>query len=264
MVDALLIAMSLVAIFPFIWMLVTSFKTNMQINTDFTKFFPDPWTLSGYETAITKAPFFLWFRNSIIVATTSTAIVVFTSTICGFVFAKYEFKHKNFIFWLFLATMMIPAQVTMIPSFIIVYKMHLYNSIWSLIIPSMISTFGIFLCKQFIEDLPNAIFESALLDGASDFRVYRSIMLPNIKPAIGSLVIFTFLSKWNDYLTPLIYLNDTNRMTLPLALTYFANKNTRNLGATMAAASLIMIPVLIVFMIFQKQFIKGLALSGIK
>ena len=259
-----LIIMSIFSLFPFIWMLLTSFKTNIQINTNFTEFFPNPWTLSGYIKAVTEAPFFKWFLNSLVVSVSTTAIIVFTSTLCGFIFAKFDFKGKNLIFPLLLITMMIPSQVMMIPSFVVITKLNLYNSIWSLVIPSMVNVFGIFLTKQFIEDLPDSICEAARLDGAGGFRIYTSIVLPNIKPAIGSLVIFTFLGKWNDYLTPLLYLNDTDRMTLPLALNFFASKNSTDLSATMAAASLIMIPVLVVFVIFQKQFIKGLALSGMK
>ncbi len=260
----LLIAIALAFVYPFVWMLITSFKTNVQIRTDFGTFWPDPWSLDGYITAITEAPMFQWLINSLIVSISVTTIVVFTSTLAGFVFAKYSFKFKEAIFLVFLATMMIPSQVTMIPSFLIVNALNLYNSILALIIPSMISAFGIFLTRQFIEDTPNALCEAARIDGASDFGIYRNIILPNIKPAIGSLTIFTFLATWNNYMGPLIMLNDEDKMTLPLALTFFASKNGTNLAATMAVASLIMMPVIVVFIIFQKDFIKGLSLSGIK
>lgn len=261
---ACLAVFSLFMVFPYVWMLLTSFKTNADIGLHPTSLWPDPWTLSGYVTAITQAPFVQWFFNSMIVSVTITAAVVFTSTLIGFVFAKYRFPKKELIFAIILATMMVPAQVTMIPSFLIVNKLGLYNTLGALIVPALVRSFGIFLCRQFIEDVPDSLCEAAKIDGATDFFIYWRIILPNIKPAIGSLVIFTFLGTWNDYLNPLIMLNETKRMTLPLALSFFSSQHGTDLSATMAVAALIMIPVIAVFIMFQKQFIKGLALSGIK
>lgn len=215
-------------------------------------------------TAVTKAPFLQWLWNSLVVSISTVMAVLFTSTLTGFVFAKYRFRGKEIIFAIILATMMVPAQVTMIPSFLIINQLGLYNKLSALIIPALVRSFGIFLCRQFIEDIPDSLCEAAKIDGASDIRIYAQIILPNIKPAIGSLTIFTFLATWNDYLTPLIRLNEMKKMTLPLALSFFTTQYSADTSATMAVATLIMVPVLIVFIAFQKQFIKGVTLSGMK
>lgn len=260
----LLCLLSVVIVFPYIWMVFTSFKTNADIMKNPTSLWPEPWTISGYVTAVTKAPFLRWLANSLIVTCSNVVLVVFTSTLIGFVFAKYRFPKKELLFTVILATMMVPAQVTMIPSFLIVNKLGLYNTLGALIIPGVVVSFGIFLCRQFIEDIPDSLCEAAKIDGASDLTIYARIILPNIRSAIGSLAIFMFLGVWNDYLTPLIMLNDTKRMTLPLALSFFTSQHSTDNSATMAVASLVMVPVLLVFIAFQKQFIKGVALSGIK
>lgn len=152
----------------------------------------------------------------------------------------------------------------MITTFIIIDEIGLYNSLLALIIPSFVNAFGIYLCKQFCDEIPRELIESAKIDGAGDFLIYRKIVIPQIRPAIGALAIFTFLEYWNDYLNPLIYLSSTDRMTLPLALSYFSTQHSTDLSATMAAASLIMIPAAIVFIAFQKQFIKGISMTGMK
>ena len=171
---------------------------------------------------------------------------------------------KKMLFLLLLATMMVPGQVTMIPRFLMIQKMGLFNTQWALIIPGMVSAFGIYMAKQFIEDIPDSICEAAKIDGASAFGIYWKIILPNIRPAIGSLGIFTAMMSWNDYLNPLLMLNDKEKMTLPLALVVFSTEHTQDLTTTMAAATMIMLPMIVIFILFQKQFIRGLALSGIK
>ena len=261
---AFLVLLSVIIVFPYVWMLLTSFKTNPDILKNPTSLWPNPWTVSCYVTAVTKAPFLRWLSNSLIVTCSNVVLVIFTSTIIGFVFAKYRFPKKELLFTIILATMMVPAQVTMIPSFLIINKLGLYNTLGALIVPGIVVSFGIFMCRQFIEDIPDSLCEAAKIDGASDLLIYGRIVVPNIKSAIGSLAIFMFLGVWNDYLTPLIMLNDTKRMTLPLALSFFTSQHLTDNSATMAVASLVMVPVLIVFIAFQKQFIKGVALSGIK
>ena len=143
-------------------------------------------------------------------------------------------------------------------------KLGLLNSQWALIIPSMVSAFSIYLAKQFIEDIPNSICEAAKIDGAGPMKIYWHVILPMIRPAIGSIGIFTAMAHWNDYLNPLIMLNDKEKMTLPLGLVYFSSQRGEDLAAIMAVGTMIMVPMIIIFLIFQKQFIKGLALSGIK
>lgn len=261
---AVLGVISILMLFPMVWMFFTSFKTNADIRINRTSLWPEVWTLEGYEKAFTDVPFVQWFFNSVFVTAAVTLAVIITSTLLGFIFAKYEFKGKRWTFIVLLATMMVPAQVTMIPRFLIVQKMGLYNTLGALIIPMLVSAFGVYLCRQFIEDIPDSICDAAKIDGASSFMIYRRIILPNIRPAIGSLTIFTAMGVYNDYLNPLIMVNDKEKMTLPLAIAMFSTQNKADLTTTMAVASLIMVPMIIVFIIFQKQFVKGLALTGIK
>nr|WP_288696077.1 carbohydrate ABC transporter permease [uncultured Dorea sp.] len=255
---------SIIMMYPMVWMLMTSFKTNADIRMNRTKFFPTEWTLEGYRTAFEKAPIAQWFINSMLVVIFITVAVIFTSTLIGYVFAKYEFRGKKVLFVILLATMMVPPQVTMIPRYLMIQEMHLFNTIWALIVPGIVSAFSIYMARQFIADLPDSICEAAKMDGAGPFRIYWNIVLPNIKPAIGSIGIFTAMMNWNDYLNPLLMLNDMEKMTLPLGLVIFDTQRVSNMSATMAAASLMMMPMIVIFIIFQKQFIKGMTLSGIK
>lgn len=261
---AFLAVLSVIMMYPMVWMFLTSFKSNAEIRTYRTKFLPVEWTLEGYRSAFERAPVAGWFANSMFVTICVTAAVILTSTLIGYVFAKYEFWGKKLLFVLLLATMMVPPQVTMIPRYLMIQKMHLFNTRWALIVPGLVSAFSIYLARQFIGDIPDSLCEAAKIDGAGPIRIYWHVILPNIKPAIGSIGIFTAMMHWNDYLNPLLMLNDMEKMTLPLGLVIFDSQRTSDLSATMAAASMIMIPMIVIFLIFQKQFIKGMTMSGIK
>ncbi len=260
----ILLAVSFIIVIPYIWMLSNSFKTTVETLTDPMHIIPREPTLKGYIKVLTGSPFFRWLGNSCFVTGINTTVILFTSSLVGYIFARFRFRGKNFLFAMLMFTMMVPAQVTMITTFIIIDAVGLYNSVWALIIPCFVNVFGIYLCKQYCEEIPSEMIESAKIDGAGNFRIYFSIVLPQIRPALGALAIFTFMEYWNDYLNPLIYLSSTNNMTLPLALSYFSTQHSTDLSATMAASSLIMIPASIVFIMFQKQFIKGLSMTGMK
>ena len=261
---AFLAVLSVIMMYPMVWMFLTSFKSNAEIRTYRTKVLPVEWTLERYRSAFERAPVAGWFANSMFVTICVTAAVILTSTLIGYVFAKYEFRGKKLLFVLLLATMMVPPQVTMIPRYLMIQKMHLFNTRWALIVPGLVSAFSIYLARQFIGDIPDSLCEAAKIDGAGPIRIYWHVILPNIKPAIGSIGIFTAMMHWNDYLNPLLMLNDMEKMTLPLGLVIFDSQRTSDLSATMAAASMIMIPMIVIFLIFQKQFIKGMTMSGIK
>ena len=255
---------SVIMMYPMAWMLVTSFKSNADIHKNKAKFFPAEWTVDGYRSAFEKAPIGDWLVNSIVITVVITFAVILTSTLIGYVFAKYEFKFKRSLFLLMLATMMVPPQVTMIPRYLMIQKMHLFNTRWALIVPGLVSAFAIYLARQFITDVPDSLCEAAKMDGAGPLRIYWSVILPNIKPAIGSIGIFTAMANWNDYLNPLLMLNDIDKMTLPLGLVMFDSQRSVDLAATMAAAAMIMMPMILIFVLFQRQFIKGMTMSGIK
>lgn len=261
---AVLLVFGFLMVFPIIWMFLTSFRTKKDLLFNITTIWPQPWTLYGYQVAIEQAPLLRWFCNSLFITTVNTVVILFTSTLVGYVFAKFRFKYRNQLFYLMLATMMVPGQVTMIPRYIMILKMNLYDTLGALIIPSLVSTFGIYMCKQFIEDIPQSLCEAARIDGAGPIRIYFSVVLPNIRSAVASLAIFTALREWNDYMTPLLMLNDKNKMTLPLAMTLFTTDHGQDVPATMAIIAMVMIPLIILFILFQKQFIKGMTLSGMK
>ena len=249
---------------PYIWMVLTSFKSQKEISWNPGRILPIEWVLTGYKTVFTRAPFFSWMKNSLVVTGIVTVVVLFTSSIAGFVFGKYQFRGKTALFWLLMATMMVPSQTVLIPFFLILNGIGLYNTLGALVIPFIVSAFGIFLCKQFCEDIPDSLCEAARIDGAGDFYVYVRIIVPLIRPCLAALAIFTFLNTWNEYVIPLIMIERVENMTLPVALSYFTGFRASDTGAVMAASALIMLPVTIFFLVLQKQFIKGIALTGVK
>ncbi|MDO4474529.1 MAG: carbohydrate ABC transporter permease [Eubacteriales bacterium] len=261
---AFLLVFSVIMMYPMLWTIMTSFKTNADIRMNRTKIFPEKFSLEGFINAFEKAPIEQWFINSLFITVVVTILVILTSTFIGYVFAKYDFKGKKFLFAVMLATMMIPGQITMIPRYLLIQNLHMYDTFWALIIPSVVSVFGVYLAKQFIEDVPTSLCDAAKIDGAGPLGIYWHVILPNIKPAIGSIGIFTAMRVWNDYLNPLLMLNKVENMTLPLGLVMFDSQTGVDLAATMAVASMIMLPMTIIFLIFQKQFIRGLTMSGIK
>ena len=260
----ILMIFAVIFLAPYFWMLSNSFKSTKEILLEPNHLLPEQFTLESYRKVLFDSLFFTWFKNSAIVSITDTVVILFSSSIIGFVLSKYKFRMNKPFFALVLATMMVPVTAVIIPNFMQISSLGWYDRIISLIVPTFFNAFGIFLCKQYIDDIPKELFESAMLDGATDLKIYNRIVLPMIRPALGSLTIFTFLGIWNDYETPLIYLNTSKNMTLPLALSYFNNQHMSDLSATMAAASLIMLPVTILFLVFQKQFIKGITMTGMK
>jgi len=255
---------SLLMFVPYLWMILTSFKSNSEILTASNHLLPQEPTLSGYKKVLGEVPFFRWFLNSLSTSAIVTIGAMFTSALAGYIFAKFRFRGKRFLFVVILATMMVPFQIVMVPTYIIISKLNLVNDLSAIVIPYLVSAFGVFLAKQFIEAIPNELIEAARMDGASEFRTFWSLVLPQIKPALSALAIFSFMAAWNNYLWPLIILNEESKMTVPLALVFFNGQNVVNYNVVMSAAVLIMIPVVIIFLIFQKQFIKGLTMTGFK
>jgi ABC-type glycerol-3-phosphate transport system permease component len=253
-----------VVLMPYLWMLITSFRRTPEILRNPGQIWPTQWVLTNYGMVFDETPFFSWLRNSVAVTFAVTLGVLFTASLVGYVFAKFRFKGKDLLFWLILSTMMVPSQITMIPSFLIINGVGLYDSLFALIIPRLVTAFGIFLCRQFCEDIPDSLCEAALIDGAGPFHIYRSVVIPLLRPCLAALAIFTFLENWNEYLMPLIMIEKVENMTLPIALSFFSGFRAAQTGAVMAAATLVMTPVTIVFLCFQKQFIKGITLTGMK
>lgn len=262
----ILIMGSLIAMMPFIWMILATFKTGAEVRQIPPTFFPNEFTLENYITIFNdpQLPLGLFYRNSMIVAISNTVLVLFTSSLFGFVFAKYEFKGKRILFWFILATMMIPFQVTMIPGYLILVKLGLLNNLAGLIIPSAISAFGIFLVTQFAKSIPNEMLDAGRVDGAGEWRIYRSIALPQLGPALATLGMLTFMSNWNAYLWPLIVLTEQDVRTLPIILTWYTTQHSNQIHLSMTASVLVILPILIVFLLSQRWIVRGLTLSGMK
>ena len=229
-----------------------------------TTFFPSEWIVSGYKKVLTEAPFMTWLWNSLFSSVVSTAIVVFTSCLGGYIFGKFNFKGKNFLFVCVLITMMVPFQVTMIPTYIICSKLNILNSMSALIIPFMVSGFGIFLCRQFAESIPNDILEAARIDGAGEWRIFFGIVIHTIKPAIAALCIFIFMGRWNDYLWPLLLFLDSSKKTVTLLPKYFTNTYVQQYDNIFAALFIIMIPIVILYCCLQKYFQQGVISGAVK
>jgi multiple sugar transport system permease protein len=256
--------LALLFVSPFALMIVSAFKSQAEVLRTPPTFLPLEPTLNGFVTILRDAPYGLWYRNSIVVASAVTAAVLLTSSLAGYVFAKFEFPAKRPLFLLVLSTMMIPFPVLLIPTYLIVDRLELLNTLWALIIPGMVSAFGIFLMRQFIAGIPNDLIEAARIDGASEWAIWARIIVPLVRPALAALGVFSFLASWNDYLWPLVAINEMERSTVPLALAFFNTANSQRYDIIMAAATLAVVPVLVVFLIFQRQIVKALVLAGMK
>ena len=260
----ILVLGSVIMVFPLIWMISTAFKIPSQIISYPPNILPKPPTLQHFNRLLEVPYFGSSFLNSAYIASLVAAISVFTSTLVGYVFAKFRFFGRDVIFIMILSTMMIPFPVTMIPLFLVVSTLGFGNSHAALIVPFLYSTFGIFLMRQFMSTVPNELREAAIIEGCTEFRAFRSIILPQCMPAISALSIFQFMWHWESFVWPLILIQSTAKFTLPVFLATFSNEWWTDYGLVMAGATITIFPILIVFFFFQKQIIRGMALTGLK
>jgi multiple sugar transport system permease protein len=265
-VYAILLIGILYTLAPFLWMLGTSFKSATEIVRLPPTVVPEKFTLQSYQTIFNdpRVPLARFYLNSIIVSFSIITMVLFTSSLAGFVFAKYQFSGKNLVFTLILATMMIPFQVTMIPLYLLLVKLGITDSLLGLIVPGAASAFGIFLMRQFIESIPSELIDAARIDGASEFGIYTRVILPQMGAALATLGIFQFMATWNDYLWPLIVITTTERRTLPIMLTWYNSQHGSRSDLTMAASVLVILPILVIYFLFQRWIVRGIALTGFK
>ena len=259
-----LILFTAVYLVPILWMILSSFKADSELFAYPPKLLPSQFSLENYTDAWNRGDFGLYFKNTTIVAVTATVLTVVINTMAGYASAKYKFKGSTAIFMMFLATMMLPLEVLMIPIFQVVRTFHLYNNFWGLIIPSAATPAGVFLVRQYFLTIPNEIMESARIDGASETKIFLRLMIPLAKPVMSVLAIFAFLWRWNDYMWPLVVIRDTKKYTVQLALANFSGQYAVDWGSLLAMSVLTMIPVLIIFLIFQKQFMKGMVAGAVK
>jgi multiple sugar transport system permease protein len=260
----LLILGAIITIAPFIWMAVTSIKPEAEVFALPPTLIPKAPTLAAYHALFTKVNFARTLLNSTIITISFTLINVFVCSLAGYAFAKIKFIGRDKIFLLFLATIMIPSQVTMIPSFMVLRNLGLLNSYLGLILPGSASIFGIFLVRQFMLSVPNDLIDAARIDGCNEFLIYRLIILPLLRPVLATIAIFAFMGAWNDFLWPLIVMTSEKMYTLPVALAMLNGEHNTEWALLMAGAMVVTLPVLIVFFSLQRYFIEGIAHSGIK
>lgn len=254
-----------VMVIPFLWMISASIKTNTEVFkiTPF-QFIPDVPRWDNYVRIWTKIPLLHFIGNTVFLTIVVTLLQLLTSSFAAYAFAKLEFKHKNKLFLAYIATIAMPWQVYMVPQFIMMRGMGLNDKLLAMICLQAFSAFGVFMMKQFYEDIPDSLCEAARIDGMSEYRIYSSIMLPLSKPALSTLTIFTFVNTWNDYLGPLIYLKTETKKTIQLGLKMFIGQFAAEYGLIMAGSIITLIPVLIVFLSLQKYFVEGVAATGLK
>ncbi|MFD4959484.1 carbohydrate ABC transporter permease [Microbacterium sp. NPDC058389] len=265
LLHVLLVIGGIVMVFPFVWMLLTSFKTLPQLLTDPLAFLPDPWTFDNYTEAWNAVPFGQAYLNSIYIAVLVVIGTLITASMAGYAFARIPFRGSKVIFIVFLATQMIPAQVTLIPFYLLMSQLGWVDSHLSLIVPGLLANpFAVFLMRQFVLSLPKELEEAAIVDGAGRWRIFWSVILPNLKPGLAALSIIVSLGVWNAFLFPLVLLNTPDLFTVPLLLTSFQGQfGSVNYGLVMAASAISTVPMLIVFVIGQRRILNSMAASGL-
>ena len=272
LVFAMLVLLAIPALLPVVWMVSTSLKTDSQIFAaggkgappfSLASLVPHPARPANYLDAVRAVPFRTYFRNTATLCILNVVAVVFSSAIVAYGFARVRFVGKGVLFALMLATLAIPAQVTMVPVFALYRWLGWYGTILPLTVPYLFGApFFIFLLTQFFRSLPEELAEAARIDGAGEWRTFRSVMLPLSKPALATCALFQFVSTWNDFLGPLLYLNDPNQYTVAYGLQQFQSKNGGQWILLMAGATLFVVPVVIVFFLAQKSFVQGIATTG--
>ena len=261
----LLLIIAAAMIIPFLWMFSAAIKSDREVfRINPFVFIPKVPKWSNYVDIWTKIPFARFVGNTFFLTIVVTILQLLTSSFAAYSFAKLNFRHRNGLFLAYIATIAMPWQVYMVPQFILMRKMGLNDKLLAIICLQAFSAFGVFLMKQFYEEIPDDLCEAARIDGMSEYRIYAKIMLPLSKPALATLIIFTFVNTWNDYLGPLIYLKTQEKKTIQLGLKMFISQYSSDYGLIMAGSMLSLIPVLIVFLCFQNYFVEGVASTGLK
>ena len=260
----LLVLLSITILLPFLWMVSSSLKTSQEVFSVPMKWLPENPVWKNFQEIWTKIPLLLFFKNSFKLAIIITVLQVLTSSFAAYPFAKMHFPGKDLIFLCYIATIAVPWQVYMVPQFIMIREMQLADTHLSLILMQAFTAFGVFLMRQSYLSIPNELSEAARIDGLSEFGIYRKIMLPLSKSAIATLIIFSFVNVWNDYMGPMIYLNSTELKTIQLGLRMFITQYSADYNLIMAAALISLIPVGVLFLSMQRFFIEGVATSGLK
>lgn len=258
---------TLIVLLPFLWMLVSSFKSQKELFAYPPTFFPSVWKWQNYKQVLSAGSisFFQMFINSMKITIPVVVFNIIFSSLAAYAFARINFPYKNFLFMLFISSMMIPSAVVMVPRFMLFTKLKLIDTYMPLILPSAFGTaFSIFLLRQFFMTIPIDLEEAAVIDGCSKFRIWATIIMPLSKPIIATLSVFLFQGSYNDFMGPLIYLNSDTKFTVQLGLAGFRNSFSTRYDLIMAGSMLALIPVLIIYVVCQKYIVKGIVMSGLK
>ncbi|MCL6547816.1 MAG: carbohydrate ABC transporter permease [Alicyclobacillus sp.] len=265
LVYVLLILLTAVFLLPFLWMLSSSFKGNQDIFVFPPSLLPKHWLWRNYPEALTYIPFARYLFNTLVISVASVIGTLVSTPPVAYAFSRIQWRGRNVLFGICLATIMLPFMVTMIPMYTLFRDLHWINTYWPLIVPAFFGTpLYIFLMRQFYMGLPKDISEAAYIDGAGEFRVFWQIVTPLTKPALISVALFTFLANWTDFLAPLIFLNDSNMFTLSLGLQQYQSTHFTAWSYLMAACVVFTLPVVVLFFFLQRYFIEGISLSGVK
>ena len=281
-----IIVLAVLFTFPLYWIITGSFKTPQAINATTPQWFPQEWIMGNYDKLFSRqvaplweihVPFteivfagpevpaaLRWMGNTIFMAVVAMIITCATAAMAGYALAKKRFIGRTLVFSLIVCAMALPKQVILIPLIREMSALNLYNTLWATIFPVVGWPFGVFLIKQFAEGIPGEMMEAARIDGASEWKTFAHVALPMIKPGIGALAIFTFINSWNDYFMQLIMLSSTSNLTISLGIAKLQAENSTDFGLIMAGAALAAVPIIIVFLMFQKYFTKGITMGAVK
>lgn len=249
---------------PFFWMVMSSLKTNNAVFSIPIRWVPEPFVWSNYVEIWQKSDMTTWLKNTMILSVAVTALQLLTGSFAAYGFSKVRFPGRDVLFLVYIGTIAVPWQAYMIPQFILMSKLHLSNTLWSIVALQAFGAFGVFLMKQFYETVPEELSEAARMDGLSEYGIYRRIILPLSVPALASLMLLTFTNTWNDYLGPLIYLRSPNLWTIQLGLKSFVGQYNADYALIMTGSVLSVLPIAIIFMLGQRYFVEGIATSGLK
>lgn len=260
----ILVTSALVALIPIVWLVLGSFKTPAELAMRPPTLLPESWGLSNYTEAMTRFNFPLYMANSVIVTLAATLLTLAINSMAAYALAKYNFRGKNGLFLLTLATIMIPLQVILLPVYQVVASLGLVNTLWGLIIPAAATPTGVFILRQYMLSIPDELIEAARVDGAGEFRIFFRIVLPMCRPALAVVAILSIMWRWNDFLWPLVVAQSESVYTLPVALARFTAEETVPFNLILAMSVVTVLPVIILFLFFQRQIVTGIANTGIK
>ena len=259
-----LIALAVFTLIPFVWMLSSSLKLDREVFSYPIRWIPETFHWENYRLIWSKVPLLTYFKNTALIAILVTFIQTLTSSFAAYAFAKLQFRGRNVLFICYVATIAVPWQTYMLPQFILMRSMGLYDTLWAIVVLQSFSAFGVFLMRQFYQGIPTELCEAARIDGLSEYGIWFRIMLPLSRAAIATLVIFTFVGTWNDYMGPMIYLTRDVNKTVQVGLKRFIQENSSDYHLIMAVSVCSLLPVSIVFLALQKYFIQGIATTGLK